>query len=150
MRLTRLWQCVAVGVACVMVGCNNNPFTGGNGIGGLPKEYQNMALVLSELVRDQGILKDFDGAGRVDVMDPGGALYTKTEVGFRIVGTNADLELNVDGTGTRMPAGMRDALLQQLAGPISDAQRDAILTILGYNRQPGNPGGPTWTQPGGP
>ena len=130
-------------LACVILsGCASNPFTGGAEMSALPGEYGNVAGVIADLIKDQGILKDFDGDGRVDVMDPGFAFYVKTEVGGRLVGTNADLEFGVEGTGSRLPAGLRESLIGQLNGPISDEQRSAILEILGWNRQPGNPGGP--------
>ena len=121
-----------------LAGCQANPFTGGSEISGLPGEYGKIAMVLANIVKDQGVLKDFDGSGRIDIMDPGFAFYTKTEFGGRIVGTNADLELNMDGTGTTLPAGVRDALITQLNGPLSDAQRNAILEILGWNRTMGS------------
>jgi hypothetical protein len=72
------------------------------------------------------------------VIDPGLETFARVELttGIRMAGVTGSVNATANGDATRLPAGMRESLINQLDGPISDAQRTAILTILGWNRTP--------------
>ena len=106
------------------------------GLNAFPRELTQIAQGMAEMVRDQGVLDEFKSNVDGNVQDPG--LETAIAVIFkshvRLIGVNGEIDLATEGTGTKLPAGVREELLRQLAGPISDEQRQAILTLLGWNR----------------
>ena len=55
---------------------------------------------------------------------------------LRMIGVDGDMATAASGTGTQLPTGLSQALIDQLSQPISDEQRAAILEILGWNRVP--------------
>lgn len=111
-------------------------FNGGclSGLSGFPSEMGQAANVLAEMVRDQGVMDKFLGQLEGNIYDPGIETYVKVSSGIHLVGTQGSIDLTTEGTGTQLPTGVKQALIDQLSGPLSDDQRVAILTILGWNR----------------
>lgn len=109
----------------------------------MPREFAAVATAMVEQVKDQGVLDKFSSALDANVQNPGLETYIKvtTATGVRLVGVNGEVDLMTAGTGTQLPAGLRQSLIDQLDGPLSDSQRSAILTVLGWNRveSPHNP-----------
>lgn len=139
------WLRTLAGVALLAV---NGCLTGGCK---LPGSRLEMALAdaadqLGKKVADEGVLEKFllDADGHVQ--DPGLESYVQVTMaaGVRAKGINGNIVARASGDSTRLPAGMRETLVKQLDGPLSDEQRAAILQILGWNRTPpgGTPGGP--------
>lgn len=91
---------------------------------------------IAQKIEDEGLLKDWLVNGDLHVNNPGLESYVAVTVaaGVRAVGVNGNIVAAVNGDATRLPADMRASLIKQLDGPISDAQRTAILEILGWNR----------------
>jgi hypothetical protein len=112
---------------------------------GLEQSLANSAETLNKKIQDEGILNEFmldiDG----HVQDPGLESYVSATfaAGVRMKGVNGNVVARGHGDSTRLPPGMRDVLIKQLDGPVSDEQRAAILIMLGWNRTPegGNPVG---------
>lgn len=102
----------------------------------MPKEFAAVATAMVEQVKDQGVLDKFASQLDANVQNPGLETYIKvdTATGVRLVGVNGEVDLATSGTGTQLPKGVRESLIGQLGGPLSDAQREAVLTILGWNR----------------
>jgi hypothetical protein len=92
---------------------------------------------LVQMVADQGVLKDFMAAALANYQDPNIAItHTTIEkwgVGFD--GINGRVDFSTKGVGTELPAALRQELIDELKDPrLPDAQRQAILDILGWNR----------------
>lgn len=117
--------------------------TGCQGPRALPREYADGLAIVTKKIADQGMLDRWVSEASANVDNPGLESYVRVEtaVGVRIAGMNGELDLDAGGLGTQMPPGMREALIEQLGQPISDAQRDAILQILGWNRAQTEAGG---------
>lgn len=118
---------------CLTIGC----------AGLLPGQRLEQALgqaaeALGQKIVDEGVLKDWliDADGHVQ--DPGLATGVCVDIRtyVRAIGVNGNLVSKASGDSTRLPAGLRDELIKQLSGPISDEQRAGILAILGWNRTP--------------
>jgi len=107
----------------------------------MPKEFAQVAEQMVSQVRDQGVLDDFKSNLDANVQNPGLESYVKivTAMGIRLVGVNGEVDLATRGAGTKLPRGLRESLISQLDGPISDEQRNGILQILGWNRQQEGP-----------
>ena len=137
--MTQRFGAVIKGVLCVALawigGCQAPK--------GFPEEAGRAAQVMAEMVRDQGVMDKFTSNLDANVQDPGLESYVKvtTAAGVRLVGVNGEIDLLTQGTGTQLPQGVRDSLVQQLDAPISDEQRQYILGVLGWNRvvSPHNP-----------
>lgn len=105
------------------------------------------AETLAKKIQDEGVLQawmlDADG----HVQDPGLESYVSATfaAGVRAKGVNGNIVARGNGDSTRLPAGVRESLIKQLDGPISDLQREAIMIMLGWNRTPagGTPTPPT-------
>ncbi len=110
--------------------------TGCNLPTGLPKEFAEVADAMTAMVTDQGVLNQFTSGIDGHIQNPGLETYlsVRTTAGVRIVGVNGEVDLQAEGGGTQLPKGAREALIAQLSGTLSDDQRAAILTILGWNR----------------
>jgi hypothetical protein len=118
----------------------------------------NVAEATVEMLKDQGVLDEFLSNVRGAVHNP--SLVVSFEdikkTRFGLEGVNGDIELMTQGTGTQLPAGVRQSLIDVLAGlegrtdAEANALRDQILAILGWNRvvSPHNPvPGPTPAPP---
>ncbi len=140
--------CIAVFLGCVTLwhtGCSLPT--------GFSKEFSQVAMNTAAMMKDQGVMDQFTSNIRGHVNDAGIESYVTvtTAAGTRLVGMDGDIMLNTSGTGTQLPHGAREALIAQLGQPISDAQRDSILTLLGWNRvsSPHNTPPSGVTDPGG-
>lgn len=111
--------------------------------GAMPGDFAAVVQSMVRHVEDQGVLDDFKSALDAHVQDPGMESYLEFRLtaGVALVGVNGEVDLSTHGTGTQLPKGVREGLIEQLAGPISDDQRAAILDVLGWNRveSPHNP-----------
>lgn len=118
----------AVLAVAVVAGCRSP--------NGLPKEYAAGLAMVTQKIADQGVLNDWASDATANLHDPGMESYVRVEtaVGVRIAGMDGRFDLGTQGGGTQLPPGVRESLIQQLDGPISDQQRAAILSILGWNR----------------
>lgn len=94
------------------------------------------ATTLSEKIRDEGVLQQWMIDADGNVQNPGVESYVTLTLagGVHATGINGSIVARGSGDSTRLPSGVREELVKQLSGPISDAQRTAILTILGWNR----------------
>jgi len=109
----------------------------------LENAMADSAQTLARKIQDEGVLQDWMMDADGHVQDPGLESYVSATFasGVRARGINGNIIARGHGDSTRLPAGTRETLLRQLDGPISDEQRTAILTILGWNRA-ATPGGP--------
>ena len=131
-------------VFIVFLGMLLSAFTGAcTGINAFPRELTNVADGMVQMVADQGVLDAFQSNLEGNIQDPGVESYVKVTfaTGVNLTGLNGEMDLVTGGAGTQLPKGLRDSLIEQLNGPISDEQRTAILEILGWNRTAPNPDG---------
>ena len=103
-------------------------------------------------IQDEGVLDKFllDADGHVQ--DPGLESYVQVTIaaGVHAKGINGNIVARASGDSTRLPAGVREAMLKELDNPnTSDARKDAIYVLLGWNRTPGggNPAGANESPP---
>lgn len=96
-----------------------------------------------DIVLDQGVLESFLAKMAFTADDPTLIISRFTENGYKVAIENADVEMRLEGggTGTFLPAGTRQALIDQLGkldptNPTHAAAIEQILTILGWNRDP--------------
>lgn len=103
---------------------------------GLPNELSQVVTDASKMVADQGVLDNFKTNVDGHVQDPGVESYVSITcaAGRRLKGVNGNVNFDTQGGATHLPADVRAALIAQLDGPISDEQRQGILTTLGWNR----------------
>ncbi len=110
---------------------------------GFANSLDGIGGVLVETIADQGVLDKFLASIIGNLQNPGMKLFESTERswGIRSIGVAGRVDGSMSGTGTQLPKGLRDALVDQLDAPISDEQRATILAILGWNRieSPHNP-----------
>jgi hypothetical protein len=132
-----LWKMIAwlagIWLAVVLVtGCS---LTGGNKI---MDAMAASAETLNKKIQDEGVLKEWMVGASGHVQNPGVESYVEVRMtgGVRAIGVDGNVEARGSGDATRLPAGVRDELIKELGGPISDARRDAIMVILGWNRTP--------------
>ena len=127
-----------IGSCCLIFGGGCNLAQAINPMG---MAMEEAASGLVRMVEDQCVLKDFSGNIDGNVFNPGVVSESCFSTKIRLTGVQGSVDLSGRGTGTKLPAGLREALVGQLDGPISDAQRESILTILGWNRleSPQNP-----------
>jgi len=97
-----------------------------------------LANTLAEKIADEGVLKEWMINADAKLDHPGAVAFVRIETaaGVRLEGVNGTIVGKGGGDSTRLPAGTREALITQLSMPISDAQRTAILELLGWNRTP--------------
>lgn len=115
----------------------------------LPAETSGLVRELTQLMKDQGVLDKWLAHCRAHGINPGlkieQSITHSTKIGLD--GFDAQIELQADGTGTQLPTGVREQLidvLKQVADrtdPESLALRKAILEMLAWNREesPHNP-----------
>ena len=112
------------------------------GLGAFPGELGAVVQGMTAIVKDQGVLDKFASNVQGNIQNPGMESYIRvtTAAGVRLIGVNGELDLTTEGTGTQLPAGVREALIDSLKNA-SDEQRAAIFTALGWNRveSPHNP-----------
>jgi len=131
MTLIDLRYALVIGLLAVS-GC-----LGGCGLpSGFPKELSQVTQMIVQKVSDEGTLEKWASNIEGNVFNPGVEAYVCVSSGVRLAGVHGEIDLSAGGDSTRLPAGVREALIAQLNGPLSDAQRAAILSILGWNRQP--------------
>lgn len=123
---------------CALPGCASPRL--GNA---LPAEYAGGLTMVTEKIADQGMLDKWLANATSNIQDPGLESYVQvtTAAGVRIVGMNGRFDMNAGGDSTRLPPGVRAELIDQLGMPISDDQREAILRLLGWNREQESPAG---------
>lgn len=121
-------------LGCPLLGCQSPNL--------MSKENVGIINMISDVVKDQGVLTTFASNLDVNVQNPGVEAYTKIELstGIRIAGTNGEMDLSTEGTGTILPTGTRKALIDLLAMPgLDPVLRDQILDMLGWNREQDDP-----------
>ena len=114
----------------------------GADMSGIPAE-------LLQMMKDQGVMDAFLAKARIHGQNPGLKLTRRMENSLIIGldGVDLDAEAQVEGTGTQLPAGTREALIDTLrelsarTDPDALQLRQAIFNILGWNREvsPHNP-----------
>lgn len=126
-------------VACAL--CATTWYAAGCATPGFSSEFGRVAAVIAQKVADEGILEKFTSNMDGHVQDPGLESYftVTTAAGVRMRGFNGNIDLMTSGTATNLPSGVRESLIEQLDGPISDEQRENILAILGWNRRQVDP-----------
>ncbi len=106
---------------------------------GFPKELGDAVQVITEMVRDQGLLDQFTSSIDGHVNDPGIEVFVDITVasGVRMIGVDGNVSLDASGIGTQLPTEVRSHLIRKLDEPnLSDEQRAAILDLLGWNVPP--------------
>ncbi len=110
---------------------------------GSMEQMAKFAETAAQQIADQGVLDKYQVDADGQFVNPGVKVSTalKVESDVRLIGVSGQISAAVHGTGTQLPAGLRQSLIEQLAMPISDEQRNHILEILGWNRvsSPHNP-----------
>lgn len=101
-----------------------------------PKELAQATQMIVQKVSDEGTLEKWASNVEGNVFNPGVEAYVCVSSGVRLAGVQGEIDLTAGGDSTRLPAGVREALIAQLGMPISDEQRAGILAILGWNRTP--------------
>jgi hypothetical protein len=108
----------------------------------LTSENAAITEMITGMIGDQGVLKDFLARARAHGLNPG-LKFTRgmeTYIKIGLDGIDADVSAEIQGDGTRLPAGTRDNLLDVLAAlgdrtdPEANALRQAALDLLGWNR----------------
>ena len=107
----------------------------GNEMAAIPKE-------IIELIKDQGVLKEWMANGRIRGQNPGLAIRKRVEYSYIIGldGTYLEAQAETNGTGTLLLAGVRQSLIDVLAKleGRTDAEavklREYIISLLGWNR----------------
>lgn len=115
----------------------------------LTSENAAITQMITEMIKDQGVLDNFMARARAHGLNPGLKLTTGFESYMKIGldGIDADVSAEVQGDGTALPSGTRASLIDVLNGlegrtdPQAIALRDQIILILGWNRtaEGGNP-----------
>ena len=103
---------------------------------GFPKEMSYALTKAVDKVADQGMLDTWKTNLRGHINDPGVESYATVTIaaGVRLTGVDGDMNFDSGGGATKLPPGVREELIKQLDGPLSDEQRANILGLLGWNR----------------
>lgn len=112
-------------------GCTLNP---------MERTIAKLGAAIEKKIADEGVLESWATEAEGDLYEPGFAAFVCVETGVRVKGLQGRVTAKAGGDSTRLPAGLREALIAQLSQPISDEQRAAILQTLGWNRTLGSPG----------
>ena len=131
--MKRSWMIALVMAGgCLGTGCISKSITG------MTDPMGKLADTLANKISDEGVLKEWMAQAGANFNNPKAVAFVRVEVasGIGMEGVDGSIEAKGGGDSTRLPAGVRDELIQQLNGPLSDAQRAAILEILGWNRTP--------------
>lgn len=98
----------------------------------LPAGYGDALAMIVEKVADQGMLERWSSDAAAHVINPGveTSISITTSATVRLVGMDGQIELDTGGGGTKLAPGLREALIAQLDGPLSDEQRAAIIRML--------------------
>jgi hypothetical protein len=110
----------------------------------LPKDMAQISDALIGLIKDQGVIEDFILRGRGHGLNPGLGVTLRQEQSMivHLDGVDVDVSAETQGTGTSLPSGVREKLIEVLAGlenrtdPEAVALRNQIIQILGWNRTP--------------
>ena len=112
-------------------------------------ELKSLVDTVVSVLKDQGVLEDWVARARFHGLNPTLKLTFGEEkfvkIGFD--GVDLDASASLEGTGTLLPTGARQSLidvLEKLEGrtdPEAVALRNSILDILGWNRAPGGADG---------
>lgn len=113
------------------------------------REFAPIIKQMAEMINEQGVLDQFTSSAEGSFINPGLEAYMVLEAkgGVRLQGAEGELMLATSGTGTQLPSGLKQSLIDQLSQPIGDDQRNAILQILGWNRTPADHVPPTPSAP---
>ena len=124
-----VWFVILIVIGILIGGCVGGPQA-------MPAEFAGIVTKITDKAIDETVLDSMVSNMRGHVLNPGVEAYVVIELaaGARIKGMDGDVMLDTSGTGTKLPSGMREALIRQLDGPLSDEQRAAIFEILGWNR----------------
>ena len=103
----------------------------------LERALGQAAEQLNQKIADEGVLDKFllDADGHVQ--DPGLESYIQVTIGagVRAKGINGNIVAQASGDSTRLPAGVREAMLKELDSPnTSNDRKNATYILLGWNR----------------
>lgn len=116
-----------------------------------PKEFSNVAQTMVGIAGDQMVADLIKSKLSGNIHDPGmeGYVNVRVSAGGRVVGVDGDIDLDVDGTGTQLPANVRKLYIERLAALTglnnpTEAQQEEIrglMSALEWNRteSPHNP-----------
>jgi len=112
-------------------------------------ELKSLVDTVVDVLKDQGVLEDWVARARFHGLNPTLKLTFGEEkfVKIGLDGVDLDASASLEGTGTLLPMGARQSLidvLEKLEGrtdPEAVALRNSILDILGWNRAPGGADG---------
>lgn len=98
----------------------------------LPKGAANALAMVVQKVADQGMLDKWVSESSAHVINPGvqTSVSVTTSATVRLVGMDGQLDFDAGGGGTNLAPALREALITQLDGPLSDEQRSAIIRML--------------------
>lgn len=116
-------------------------------IAGVPDEYKALPKEMVKMMVDQGVMDKFLARAGIHGQNPGVAVRFRQEqsVIVNLEGTDLQASLELDGGGTQLPTGTRQALVDVLValGDRTDADsiklRQDIIDLLGWTRTHGNP-----------
>ena len=102
----------------------------------LPATLANMGEKMVAMIEDQGVLDKWTIDADGNFINPGLEVSAtlKLALAVNLIGTSGSIEGGGGGEGTQLPRDVRAKLIEQLGLPLSDAQRQKILDILGWNR----------------
>jgi len=126
---------VAVVVGLVAVGCSSMSKTMTN----MTDPIGNLTQVLADKVADQGMLDKWNASADAHLNNPravaGVAVEVKTFYGLE--GIDGDVGGQGGGDSTRLPDGVRAALLKEMDDPATTPERrEELMVLMGWNRTP--------------
>lgn len=145
--MKRSWMIAVVVMAggCLLSGCSSMS----KSLTNMTDPIGNVSQVLAEKIADQGMLDQWKASADAHMNNPRAVAGVSVEVKtfYGLEGIDGDVGGAGGGDSTRLPDGVREALLKELDNPATTPERrEAILTLLGWNRTAsgGNPnaGGP--------
>lgn len=129
---------VLMGCCCNLVGCGPEK---AKGVAGLPAEYQGLPQVLTDSIRDQGVLKDWLVKARARGLRPGVEFHVTSDnsAGVRLSGIAAEAEGEAVGEGyANVPGEIMQYILDQAKS--GDENAAALLRTWFEGRAAWKPG----------
>ena len=108
------------------------------GLDGMGKSFGVVAQAAVEKFAEQGVLDQFKANFRGHLNNPEAIAFVSVrfESGIGFSGFDADASLDTEGTGTQLPPGGLELMLDMLRRPgLSDDQRAQVLGMIEWNRE---------------